>query len=222
MFQKLFIVTSLIFFTSSATFADLSKDNVRSILRSANGISAAKAEAIINKMEQEYGSTADGTQLKISALLHGSRSNSFGIFKDRKMWNFDVTFTPQGTQEVITVPNLVKAEVFKGGFKSYVAAYDWMWIALPNGMTVEDLDGYKTKRGVSFSPWGVGKFIAGFVYPISLPAQLLLNTVDATVGQISDVKGNINVYTFGIGLSNTTTISFPKFHFSVNNDLLRR
>ena len=226
MLKKISLVLGLCFVGSASTFADLSKNDVRKILFSAQGLTGAKAEAIITRMEETYG-TVDGTQLKISALLHGSRSNLIGIFKDRKRWDFDVTFVPRGSRESVTVPGLVSAEVFKGGLKAYYAAYDWMWIALPNGMSIEDLDGYKTKCGLSVSPWRIGREIAAYLYPVSFFKRLFweaaLNPVDFNMGRISSRRGQISVYTFGIGLVNTTLVSFPKFHFSVNRgDLLHR
>ena len=236
MFEKLIAVACLMLIGPVGAFANLSKDDVRKILRSSRGMTAAKANAIIESLEQVHG-TVDGNQLKISAFLRGSRFN-VGLIKDRKIWNFDVTYVPSGKSQAMTVKNLVRAEVFNGGLKGKIA-YDWMWIALPNRMTLEDLGSFSTGRGLSGSltrlttsiytffnhmnairnigQTGIWPAVKSFSSIQGWAVTLLLP--DFTGGVIKDTRGRLSVFSASLGL-NYSVFTFPQIKFYLNRDHL--
>lgn len=212
----------VIFFAifTSAFAHELTHEDVKKIILSATNISQKQASILVSQIEKTHGLSETGN-LNISSLLIGSRVN-YGFFKDRKIWNFAASFIPNGSKQVVTVPDLVEAEFFNGGLKLNLISKDFVIITLPKGMTVERLHNLETDRGGALSFVGITLSMVGAVSPsLALASRLVLplGFIDVAPGFSNSKFGSLGIFTGGFGLK-LNFLTFPKFKFKINEKYL--
>ena len=216
------VVVAIVCFIQSlsASANNLTKEDVISIIMSGTNISQRRAKLVADQLEKTYGISEEG-QLNISGVLIGSRIN-YGIFKDRKIWNFEASFVPKGSNQLITVPDLVEAEFFNGGLKINLISKDWAIIFLPTGLTVEDLEGFESSRGFSLAGLNLGMYALNLISPSAAVSSRLILPLWAfhvAPGLVLSDRGMITLVTGGVGLR-LDSFSFPKFKFRLNRKYL--
>lgn len=196
---------------SAFSATGLTIEQVRSIIMSGTNISSTEADAIVKQVEETYGKSKKGI-LRVKGILTGSRWN-YGIFKDRKIWHFNASFIPEGQDEPVYVPALIEAEFFNGGLKINLISRDWVFIFLPDRMTIENLEDFDTGRGFSFNTVSIINTVIGLAsgLPIQLPIELSGGIIDTHYGPLYLV-------TTSVGLK-STGITFPRLKMKVNPDV---
>ena len=199
-----------LFLAVFAKAGDLTPSDLKQIIMSTSNLSEKRAALLVKQIVATQGTTASG-QLNVSGLLSAKAWN-YTLFKNRKIRKFDASFIPDGTKTVVTVPKLVTAEFFNGGITAGIFK-EWIFIALPKNKTIQDLDGFETGRGISFSGRALILPFAGIIPPLLFP--LLFVDATSTVPFITVPKGTTGVYMMTAGVGGYV-VSSPKFKFTIN------
>jgi hypothetical protein len=112
----------------------LHETQVRKMLTK-QGLDSVIVDEVIKSLKEAPGS--QGGELALAGALTSSGWNG-SFFVDNDNWNFDGNMFYRGN--LLRVPKLFDVYYWDGGFKATLE-YKWVWIFLPKGTNMKDLDG---------------------------------------------------------------------------------
>ena len=199
----------------------LSEQDIEKILLSSTNMDKKRAKLLVKQLKKQYGKDQAG-KLNISAVLVGYKHKwSHAFFIDHDTWEFDTSFIPEGSQQVITVPKLVHAEISNPGLGIKLLNKECFLVFVPKGLSLAQLNGFKTNRGCMFDILQtllicLGYLVRKFNYGAEIVSWLLPSTLTCgrNLGLASSTHGTFYLCNFRIGLG-ISLFSFPQLTFRV-------
>ena len=150
MFLKVMVgVWLLLAFSPDASSRWLNREDLFRTIKYTTDLGDEEINRILDLLGEEL-ELEPGQEMRISAAMYAD-GWSLGFFHDTDKWLLDLTFIDSQTDTLVTLPEFYSVEFNNGGLKAEWALTKRLYIFIPEGMTIEALDGAVFGRG-----FGVG------------------------------------------------------------------
>ncbi|WP_413559557.1 hypothetical protein [Bdellovibrio sp. HCB209] len=140
-----FLISINSFAVSYDNDAGIPKDKLVQSIKKNTSLSDEQIESLIQTLTQQFNVRPD-QKIPIQGYLYADGMNGAFLF-DHDTWLFDAALIDPATKEIVRIPELFLCDFHNGGLK-FEIAYKWMFTFIPNGVSVDELNGGLYGRGV--------------------------------------------------------------------------
>ncbi|MDD9952232.1 MAG: hypothetical protein OXT67_11780 [Zetaproteobacteria bacterium] len=174
-----------------------SKQELTQMLQQDPHLKPDKVQRMVNAVANKLGTDGQG-RLRLKGVLRG-RGLHGALFRDSRTWAFDGSYIAADTRQLVRHKNLYYAKFKNSGLKLELG-YKWIYLFVPDGLDVRELDQAVFGHGVATS--------LSFIYtavPLSLEAGWMPG---------KNRSGNLFFVAPEVGV--LISLTFPKIKFELN------